>query len=139
MNNISEKWYKLKRKQIEDKIELGKTLSDKRKQYESPMEKYVLSIIPVAFKEDSRYWAFTIGKVYKKNKNKTGSLICTIHRNSEKFPFAFFENQEDEQRAVDRLNELEKEKRDIAKSDPRIAKQDQALIVDQQLELIKEQ
>ena len=50
-----------------------------------------------------------------------------------------FENQEDEQRAVDRLNELEKEKRDIAKSDPKIAKQDQALIVDQQLELIKEQ
>ena len=48
-------------------------------------------------------------------------------------------NEEKEQRAVDRLNELEKEKRDIAKSDPRIAKQDQALVVEQQLELIKEQ
>ena len=94
MNHISERWYKTKRRDIEDKIDNGEMLSNKRKQYESPLKKYVLSITPVAFKEDSRYWAYTIGKVYKKTKNKTGKLIATVHRNSEKFPFAFFENQD---------------------------------------------
>ena len=78
-------------REIEEKIDNGEMLSNKRMQYESPLKKYVLSITPVAFKEDSRYWAFTIGKVYKKAKSKTGSLIATIHRNSEKFPYAFFE------------------------------------------------
>jgi hypothetical protein len=95
MNNISERWYKTKRRDIEDKIDNGEMLSNKRKQFESPLKKYVLSITPVAFKEDERFWAFCIGKVYKKTKNKTGKLIATIHRNSDKFPFAFFENQED--------------------------------------------
>tara|TARA_Y100001938_G_scaffold150689_1_gene242831 strand:+ start:3228 stop:4019 length:792 start_codon:yes stop_codon:yes gene_type:complete len=95
MNNISERWYKTRRRDIEDKIDNGEMLSNKRKQYESPLKKYILSITPVAFKEDQRYWAFCIGKLYKKTKNKTGKLIATIHRNSDKFPFAFFENQED--------------------------------------------
>jgi len=95
MNNISERWYKIKRKDIEDKIDNGEMLSNKRMQYESPLKKYVLTITPVAFEEDSRYWAFTIGKVYKKIKQKTGNLIATIHRNSEKFPYAFLEDQPD--------------------------------------------
>ncbi len=94
-NNTSEKWYRIRRAEISDKIDDGKLLSDKRKEYPSPMERYVLSITPVAFKEDGRYWAYTIGKVYKKLKNKTGEHVCTIYRNSEKFPFVFFENQED--------------------------------------------
>ena len=91
MNNISERWYKTKRRDVEDRITEGELLANKRKQYESPEKKYVLSITPVAFREDGRYWAYTIGKVYKKTKNKTGKLVVTIHRNSEKFPFAFFE------------------------------------------------
>ena len=91
MNNTSERWYKTKRREIEDRITEGELLANKRMQYESPEKKYVLSITPVAFREDGRYWAYTIGKVYKKTKNKTGKLVVTIHRNSEKFPFAFFE------------------------------------------------
>tara|TARA_R110002096_G_scaffold429850_1_gene643136 strand:+ start:4175 stop:4984 length:810 start_codon:yes stop_codon:yes gene_type:complete len=94
-NNISERWYRNKRAEVDDKIEDGKVLSEKRKEYESPQNKYILSITPVAFKEDNRYWAYTIGKVYKKLKNKTGEHICTIYRNSEKFPFVFLENQDD--------------------------------------------
>ena len=95
MNNISENWYTAKRRDIEGKIENGKMLSAKRKQYDSPQKKYLLSITPVAFKEDERYWAFTIGKVFKTSNRKTGNVVATIHRNSEKFPYAFFENQED--------------------------------------------
>jgi len=94
MNNISEEWYYTKRKDIEKKIENGKILSSKRKQFVSPKGKYVLTITPVAFKEDKRFWAFTIGKIYKKDKNMTGKLITTIHRNSEKFPFIFVEDQD---------------------------------------------
>ena len=75
MNNISERWYKTKRREIEEKIDNGEMLSNKRMQYESPLKKYVLSITPVAFKEDSRYWAFTIGKVYKKAKSTDGLML----------------------------------------------------------------
>lgn len=94
MNNISEQWYYAKRKDIEKKIENGKILSSKRKQFTSPQGNYILTITPVAFKEDKRYWAFTIGKIYKKKKNMTGDLITVIHRNSEKFPFAFLEGKD---------------------------------------------
>ena len=79
-NNISEKWYRVRRTDVDDRIEDGKILSDKRKEYVSPKEKYVLSITPVAFKEDGRYWAYTIGKVYKKLKDRTGEHVCTVYR-----------------------------------------------------------
>lgn len=94
-NNVTENWYLRKRKLIEKQILNGENLTHKRKEFVSPDKNYILIITPVAFEEDDRYWAYTIGKVFKKNKNKTGSLITSIHRNSEKFPFVFFENHED--------------------------------------------
>ena len=95
MNNITKNWYIKKRKLIEKQVLNGEHLAHKRKDFMSPNKKYMLIITPVAFEEDERVWAYTVGKVFKKNKNKTGNLIANIHRNSEKFPFAFFEKHTD--------------------------------------------
>ena len=95
MNNASENWYIKKRKTIKKQIESGEILNHKRIEFLSPNNKYLLTITPIAFEEDERLWAYTLGKVYKKNKNKTGSLIVNIHRNSEKFPYTFIEKHPD--------------------------------------------
>ena len=69
MNNITENWYIKKRKLMKKQIESGEVLNHKRKEFLSPNKKYLLSITPIAFEEDGRLWAYTLGKVFKKNKN----------------------------------------------------------------------
>jgi len=94
-NNTPERWYIKKRQDIEKKIEEGSILHHKRKTFDSPKSNYILSVSPVAFKEDKRVWGYTVGKIFRKKMDKTGSLIDKLHRNSEKFPFIFIETHID--------------------------------------------
>lgn len=95
MNNITELWYVNKRTGIEEQLSDSDVLAHKRVNYESPKGKYTLSITPVVFEEDDRYWAYTTGKIVTKKEDKTGKILFTVFRNSEKFPFVFLEGHSD--------------------------------------------
>ena len=88
-NNIRAEWYKDKRSKIEKTFQSGKILHDKRKTYQSESNKYKISITPVVFKKLDRFWAYTLGKIYKGNDPKP---CHTIRRNSDKFPHVFIED-----------------------------------------------
>ena len=64
-NNIRAEWYKDKRNKVESTFQSGKILHDKRKIYQSESNKYSISITPVVFKKQDRFWAYTLGKIYK--------------------------------------------------------------------------
>lgn len=91
MNNVRENWYAEKRQEVEKKFQKGKYLHDKRKTFHSESGKYQLQITPVIFKVKDRFWAYTIGKVLASD-NKT--VLHTIKRDSDKFPFFFTEGHD---------------------------------------------
>ena len=89
-NHTRQDWYKTHRRKVETVFQKGKYLHEKKKIYPSETGKYKIEILPVVFKHDDRFFAYTLAKIKKGNK-----VIANIKRNGEKFPFLFVENHID--------------------------------------------